>query len=105
MLLKYDIIDKEEIKTTLDRIKQELKQKVHVYYDRMEKLFTRGKLEDGEQKRKFWTQLRPKIKKLCVMKDHASMEALLNATLEVKRVLAKLGETPFELLRKSRRKT
>jgi hypothetical protein len=39
------------------------------------------------------------------MKDHASMEALLNATLEVKRVLAKLGETPFELLRKSRRKT
>jgi hypothetical protein len=33
------------------------------------------------------------------------MEALLNATLEGKRVLAKLGETPFELLRKNKRKT
>jgi hypothetical protein len=39
------------------------------------------------------SQLRPKIKKMCVMKDHASMEDLFNATLEVERVLAKLGET------------
>jgi hypothetical protein len=39
------------------------------------------------------------------MRDHVSMEALLNATLEVKRVLAKLGETAFELTRKNMRKT
>ncbi len=98
-------IDKEEIRAKLDHIKQKLKQRVHAYYDKMEKLFTRGKLEDGEQKRKFWFKLKPEIRKLWVMRDHASMEALLNATLEGKRVLAKLGETPFELLRKNKRKT
>jgi hypothetical protein len=48
MLLKYGTIDKEEIRAKLDCIKQEPKQRVHAYYDRMEKLFTRGKLDDGE---------------------------------------------------------
>ncbi len=105
MLLKYGTIDKHEIRAKLDRIKKNLKQRVHAYYDRMKKLFTRGKLEDGEHKRKFWSRLKPEIRKLCVMRDHASMEVLLNVTLEGKRVLAKLGETPFELLRKNKRKT
>lgn len=36
---------------------------------------------------------------MCVMKDHANMEDLFNAALEVERVLAKLGKTPFELLK------
>ncbi len=47
----------------------------------MEKLFVRNKLEDGEHKKRFLSQLRPKSRKLCVMKDHANIKTLLNATL------------------------
>jgi hypothetical protein len=74
MLLKYGTIDKEEVRAKLDLIKQEPKQRVHAYYDRLEKLFARGKLEDGEQRRRFLSRRISKIRKMCVMKDHASME-------------------------------
>ncbi len=37
---------------------------------------------------------------MCVMRDYASMESLFNVALEVEWVLPKLGETPFELLKK-----
>ncbi len=47
MLLKYGTNDK-EVRTKLGLIKQELKQRVHVYYDNIEKLFVRGKHKDGE---------------------------------------------------------
>jgi len=33
------------------------------------------------------------------MRDHGNMEDIFNVALEVERVLAKLGETPFELLK------
>jgi hypothetical protein len=46
MLLKYGTMDKEEIWAKLDQIKQEPKQSVHVYLNRMEKKFTKRKLED-----------------------------------------------------------
>jgi hypothetical protein len=49
----------------------------------MEKLFIRGKLEDVKQRRIFLSHLRPKIRKLCVMKEYANMEVLLNVALEV----------------------
>jgi cell fate (sporulation/competence/biofilm development) regulator YmcA (YheA/YmcA/DUF963 family) len=65
----------------------------------MEKLFVRGKLEDVEHRRRFLFRLQPEIKKLCVMKDYANMEALLNVALEMEQVLAELGETPFELFK------
>jgi hypothetical protein len=45
--LKYGTNDK-EVKAKLGLIKQELKQRVHVYYDNIEKLFLRGKHKDGE---------------------------------------------------------
>lgn len=53
MMLKCEIVDKQEIRSKLDVIKQEPKQQVQAYYDKMQKLFTRGKLEDVEQKRSF----------------------------------------------------
>ncbi len=53
MLLKYSTMDKEEVWAKLDQIKQELKQIVQAYHDRMEKLFTRGKLEDAEEREGF----------------------------------------------------
>lgn len=67
-LLKYVTIDKEEVRVKLDMIKQKPKQRVQTHYDRMDKLFAKGKLEDVEQ-RSFLSYLRPKIKKICVMKD------------------------------------
>jgi hypothetical protein len=70
----------------------------------MEKLFARGKLEDAKQHGRFLSHLKPKIKKLCVMQDHAHMEALFNAALEVEWMLAKLGETPFEMLKEEHEK-
>ncbi len=70
MLLKYGTIDKEEVKAKLDLIKQEPKQKVHAYYDKLEKLFARGKLEDGEQRKKFLSQLISDIRKMCVMRHY-----------------------------------
>jgi len=48
--------------------------------------------------------LRPKIKKLCVMHDHVDLEALFSATLEVERMLAKLSETPLEMLKEKHEK-
>ncbi len=96
-MLKYDIIDKKEFKAKLDLIKQEFKQRIQTYYDWMEILFTRGKLEDVEQKRRFLSYLWLEIKKLCVMKDYANMEVLFDVTLEVEHVLVERGKPPFEL--------
>jgi hypothetical protein len=70
----------------------------------MEKLFARGKLKDVEQIRRFLSRLQLEIKKLCVMRDYANMEALLNVALEMEWVLAELCETPFELLKEEQEK-
>jgi hypothetical protein len=51
MLLKYVFDDKENIRVKLDMIKQKPKQKLQTYYDWMDKLFAKGKLEDVEQRR------------------------------------------------------
>jgi len=67
MLLKYETEDKEEIKVKLDLIKQEPKQQVYGYYDKIGNLFTRSKLKDVEHKRRFPFQFYFEIMKLCVM--------------------------------------
>jgi len=59
MLLKYGMVDKEDIKVKLDQIKQEPKQRVEAYHDMMEKLFIKGKLEDIKQRKRFLSKLRP----------------------------------------------
>jgi hypothetical protein len=53
----------------------------------MENLFTKGKLEQVEQIYIFLSLLRPKIKKMCVMKGYANFEAIFNVALEVEKVL------------------
>ncbi len=62
-------------------------------------MFVRGKLEDAKLCKRFLSYSRPKIKKHCVMRDHACWETLLCVTLELEGMLAKLGETPFEMLK------
>jgi hypothetical protein len=98
MLLKYDIVDKEEVHAKLDQIKQKPKEWVQAYHDKMEKFFTRGKMEDVEQRQQFLPRLHLEIRKLCVMRDYANMDELLAIALEVEWVLVKLGEIPFELV-------
>jgi hypothetical protein len=51
-MLLNGTMDKEKISIKLDSFKQEPKQWVQAYYDRMEKLFVRGKLEDVGQRRR-----------------------------------------------------
>lgn len=72
---------------------------MQAYYDRMHKLFKRGKLEDVEQNRSFLFWLCPKIKRNCAMWDYVNMDVVFVTILEVEWVLVKLGDTLFEPLK------
>jgi len=52
-----------------------------------------------KKKHRFLSRFHPEIKKLCIVRDYANMDELLSTVLEVERVLAKLKETPFELMK------
>jgi len=95
---KYGNIDVDDIRMQMDAIKQEPKEKVQKYFERMDKLFRKGKIQDVEQKRRFLARLRPEIRKLCVVRTFANIKELVGAATEVERVLGELGETPYESL-------
>ncbi len=97
---KYGNVDTDDIRVKLDAIKQEPKEWVLKYFERLDKLFQRGKIPDAEQRRRFLGRLRPEIRKLCIVRTFADIEELVGAATELKRVLGELGETPFEPLRK-----
>jgi hypothetical protein len=84
----------------MDAIKQEPKERVQKYFERLDRLFQRGKILDAEQRRRFLARLRPEVRKLCVVRTFADIEELVGAASELERVLGELGETPFEPLRK-----
>jgi uncharacterized protein YutE (UPF0331/DUF86 family) len=96
---KYGDVDANDIQMKLDAIKQEPKEKVQKYFERLDKLFQRGRIQDAEQRRRFLARLRPEIQKLCVVRTFADIEELIVAGTEVERVLGELGETPYEPLR------
>jgi len=52
-----------------------------------------------EQRRRFLARLRPKIRKLCIVRVFANIEELVGVATEVERVLGELRETPYETLR------
>jgi predicted component of viral defense system (DUF524 family) len=83
----------------LDAIKQEPKERVQKYFERLNKLFQKGRLQDAEQRRRFLARLRPEIRKLCVVRTFTNIEELVGATTEVERVLGELRETPYEALK------
>jgi hypothetical protein len=83
----------------LDAIKQEPRERVQNYFERFDKLFQKGRLQDAEQKRRFLAKLRLEIRKLCVVRMFADIEELVGAVTEVERVLGELGETPYEPLK------
>jgi hypothetical protein len=72
---------------------------VQNYFERLDKLFRKGRIPDVELKRRFMVRLRPEIRKLCVVRTFADIEELIRAATEVERVLGELGETPYEPLR------
>jgi hypothetical protein len=68
-------------------------------FERLDKLFQRGRIPNAEQRRRFLVRLRPEIRKLCVVRTFADIEELVGAAFELERVLGELGETPFKPLR------
>ncbi len=44
-------------------------------------------------------RLRPKIRKLCIVRTFTDIEELVGAATELKRVLVEIGEIPFEPLK------
>ncbi len=88
----------------MDAIKQEPRERVQKYFERLDKLFRKGKVQDVEQRRRFLARLRPKIRKLCVVQKFTDIKELVGAAIEVERVLAELGEKPYEPLREEQDK-
>ncbi len=96
---KYRHVNDDDIRMKLDAIKLEPKERVQRYFERLDKLFQRGRIPDTEQRRRFLARLRPEIRKLCVVRTFADIEELVGAATELERVLGELGETPFEPLK------
>jgi predicted component of viral defense system (DUF524 family) len=96
---KYGDVDVDDIKMKFDAIKQEPKERIQKYFECIDKLFQRGRIQDDEQRRRFIARLRPKIWKLCVVRMFTNIEKLVGATTKLERVLGKLGETPYEPLK------
>jgi hypothetical protein len=104
MVQKYGNVDANDIRMKMDAIKQEPKERVQKYFERLDKLFRKGQILDVEQKRRFLARLRPEIRKLCVVRTFTDIEELVGAATEVERVLGELGETPYEPLREEQEK-
>ncbi len=98
MVQKYGNIDADDIRMRMDTIKQEPKERVQKYFERLDKLFRKGKIQDVEQRRRFLARLRLEIRKLCVVRTFTDIEELVGVATEVKRVLGELRETPYEYL-------
>jgi len=92
-------VDADDIRVKLDAIKQEPRERVQKYFERLDRLFQRGRIPDIEQKRRFLARLRLEIRKLCIVRTFADIEELVGAATELERVLGELGETPFEPLK------
>jgi hypothetical protein len=56
---KYGNVDIDDIRMKLDAIKQEPKEQVQKYFERLDRLFQKGRIPDAEQRRRFLARLRP----------------------------------------------
>jgi predicted aspartyl protease len=92
-------VNADDIKMKLDAIKQEPKERVQKYFEHLDRMFQRGRIQDAEQRRRFLARLRPEIRKLCVVRTFTNIEELVSVATELERVLGELGETPFEPLK------
>jgi len=99
MQQKFGDVDMDELRMKLDGVKHELRQKVQLCFDQLDKLFKKRKIKDVEQRRKFLAHLQPKFRKLCMVRTYANVKEMLLVAKEMERMLGELGETPFEPLK------
>ncbi len=95
---KYGIYDEDELRLKMDVVHQEPRQRVQLYYDRLERLFVKGRILDGERQRRFLTILRPKLKNLLMVRTYYDMDELLTIVIKVEKVVGEIKETPYEPL-------
>lgn len=93
---KYGVVDLEEIKIRLETNKKKPNQGVQLYYDKLEKLFTRRKIKAMEQQQRFLSKLKLEIKKLCVVRDYVKWNL---CWLLYRKMFGELGEIPYEPLK------
>jgi hypothetical protein len=98
MVQIYRNVNADDIRMKMDAIKQEPRERVQKYFERLDKLFCKGMIPDVEQRRRFLARLRPEIRKLCMVRTFANIEELVGAATEVERVMGELGEMPYEPL-------
>jgi len=99
---KFGDVDVDEICVNLDAIKQEPKEQVEKYFERLDKLFQRGRIGDIKQKIRFLAQLKLELRILCVVRTNIDIEEMVIATIEIERVLRDLGQTPCDPLREEK---
>jgi len=61
LIVQYGNVDADDIRMKFDAIKQEPKERVQKYFEHLDRLFQRGRIQDAEQRRRFLARLRPKI--------------------------------------------
>jgi hypothetical protein len=54
---KFGVVDLDELRVKMDSVKEEPMQQVQLYFEKLDKLFGRGKIKDDEQKRHFLAHL------------------------------------------------
>ncbi len=96
---KFGDVDANEICVKFDAIKQEPKERVEKYFERLDKFFQKGNIRNVEQKRRFLAQLRLELRRLCVVKTYINFEEMAIIATKVERVLQDLGDTPYDPFR------
>jgi len=102
---KYGNVDANGIQFKLDAIKQEPKERVQKYYERIDKLFQWGQIQDAKRHHRFLGKLRPIIRKLYVVKTYIDIEEVVVVVAEIEHVLGEMGETPYEPMKEEHDET
>jgi len=102
---KYGNVDVDDIWIKLDAIKQEPKERVKKYYERLNKLFQWGQIQDAKHPRRFLARLRLEIRKLCVVRTYTNIEEVVTIVVEIERVLGELGEIPYKPMKEEQDET
>jgi hypothetical protein len=96
IIQKFGDVDAYEIHVKLDAIKQEPRERVEKYFERLDKLFQRSRIGDVEQRRRFLIRFRLELRRLCVLRTYTNIEEMVIAAIEMEKVLGDLGETPYD---------
>jgi hypothetical protein len=99
---KFGDVNANEIHVKLYAIKQEPKEWVEKYFERLDKLFHKGKIGDVKQRKRFLARLRLELRRLCVVKTYTDIEEMVIVAIKIQRLLGDLGETPYDPLREEK---